>query len=78
MGRSKEDDVLYFQISMAEYLMERWGKTTDEFIKLDSKYEILKFLKIGYDSFDLIGDEEVAVEIEDYIKLQGGENDWLE
>ena len=64
--------VIFLQIDMMDYLMERWGKNTESFLELDEKYGILRFLRIGYEPFHLTGEEGIAEEVERYVAEQGG------
>ena len=52
--------------------MARWKKSMQDFLFMDEKYGILKFLLLGYESFHLTGEEGVAEEVEEFIKEQGG------
>jgi len=67
-----EERKSYLMICMADYLMHRWKKTLQEFLHLDSLYGILGYLILGYESFHLTGDEGIAEEVEEFIRLQGG------
>jgi len=64
--------IIFLQVDMMDYLMQRWGTNTDAFLALDEKYKILRFLRIGYEPFHLTGDEGIAEEVENYISEQGG------
>lgn len=64
--------IIFLQVDMMDYLMKRWGKNTNDFLALDEKYKILRFLRIGYEPFHLTGEEGIAEEIESYISGQGG------
>ena len=59
---------------MADYLMYRREKTLQEFLHLDSVYSILDYLILGYEQFHMTGDEGIAEEVEEFIRLQGGYN----
>jgi len=48
--------------------MKRHNLKPAEFIELDKKYGILKFLETGYEPFHLTGSEGVLNELEDYLK----------
>jgi hypothetical protein len=41
-----------------------------EFVGLDHKYGILRFIEIGYEPFHLTGTQGVIDEVEDYVKIQ--------
>jgi len=67
-----EERKSYLMVCMADYLMYRWGKTLQEFLHLDSLYGILDYLILSYEPFHLTGDEGIAEEVEEFIRLQGG------
>jgi hypothetical protein len=50
--------------------MRRHGLKPAEFVELDRKYGILRFIEIGYEPFHLTGTQGVIDEVEDYIKIQ--------
>ncbi|MDR3077070.1 MAG: DUF3791 domain-containing protein [Synergistaceae bacterium] len=41
-----------------------------DFVDLDHKYGILRFIEIGYEPFHLTGTQGVIDEVEDYVKIQ--------
>lgn len=67
------DNILFLQIKMMNYLINRWSKTYSEFLELDEKYSVLWYIRIGYESFHLMGEERIARELEKFIVEQGGE-----
>ena len=62
----------YLMISVADYLMSRWNIGLTDFLHMDTSYGILDYLILGYEPFHLTGNEGIAEEIEEFIKLQGG------
>jgi len=62
----------YLMVCMADFLMLRWQKTVHEFLYLDSLYGILDYLLLGYEPFHLTGDEGIAEDVEEFIRMQGG------
>ena len=61
------NQVLYLQTLITRLYMERHNLKPVEFLELDKKFEILKFLEIGYEPFHLTGPQGVLNELEDYI-----------
>jgi len=47
--------------------MERHGMTIEAFLALDAEKDILGFLKEGYESFHLTGDEGILDEVDAYV-----------
>ena len=79
MNRKEDPNVekikpeIYYMTSMVFFLTKHWNKSSQEFVELDKKYEILSYLNDGYESFHLTGDVGVAEELEQYIRDQGGD-----
>lgn len=67
-----QDHVLYLMVSKSLYLMNRWDIDSENFLVLNERYSILEFLKAGYESFHLTGDEGIALDVEQFIQDQGG------
>ena len=61
------NQVLYLQTEIVHLYMKRHNLKPAEFLELDRKYGILKFLETGYEPFHLTGPEGVLGELEDYI-----------
>ena len=72
MNMSLEDNIIYLQVSMSGFLINRWGITPEKFVEFDGKYKILWYIRLCYETFHLTGDEGIAEEIEQFIKEQGG------
>jgi hypothetical protein len=62
--------VLYLQVSIAKLYMKKHCMSVKEFLELDEKFDILGFLKIGYEPFHLTGDMGVLNEVEEYIAIR--------
>jgi hypothetical protein len=69
MGQDLTRSVLYLQASIAKLYMKKHGISVKEFLELDKKFDILGFLKIGYEPFHLTGDMGVLNEVEEYIAI---------
>ena len=67
-----EDSIVYLQVTMSSYLINRWRITPQKFVEMDKKYNLLWYIRLCYEPFHLIGDEGIAEEIERFIKDQGG------
>jgi hypothetical protein len=64
------NQTLYLQTMISRLYRERHNISLKEFIELDKKCGILKYLEIGYEPFHLTGTEGVLDEIEDYVNSQ--------
>jgi hypothetical protein len=63
----KVDNTLYLIVEISNEFMRQHNLTPMEFVELDKKYNILRFLEIGYEPFHLTGTQGVIEEVEDYI-----------
>ncbi|MDR3120188.1 MAG: hypothetical protein LBU58_02465 [Clostridiales bacterium] len=66
----KINQVAYLQAEIANAYMRRHELKPREFVDLDAKYRILRFVEIGYEPFHLTGTQGVIGEVEEYIKIQ--------
>jgi len=64
------DNATYLQTQIANLYIRRHGITPQEFIMLDAEYDVLGFLRDGYEPFHLTGAEGVLREVEEYIALE--------
>ncbi|MCL2603887.1 MAG: DUF3791 domain-containing protein [Defluviitaleaceae bacterium] len=66
----KLNQIAHLQTEVAHtYMRERNIKPVD-FVELDRKYGILRFIENGYEPFHLTGTQGIIDEIEDYIRIQ--------
>jgi hypothetical protein len=66
----KLNQVAHLQTEVVHaYMRERNLKPSD-FIELDRKYDILRFIEEGYEPFHLTGTQGVIDEVDDYIRIQ--------
>jgi hypothetical protein len=66
------NQVAYLQAEIAHAYMRRHKLKPLDFVDLDRKYGILRFIEIGYEPFHLTGTQGVIDEVEDYIRIQRG------
>ena len=59
--------VAFLQISIIRLFIERHGLSTEEFLELQKKKDIIGFLRLGYEPFHLTGDEGVLEELDAYV-----------
>lgn len=64
------NQVAHLQTEVAHAYMRKHSLKPDEFVNLDRKYNILRYIEIGYEPFHLTGTEGVVDEVEEYIKVQ--------
>ena len=62
------NQVLYLQTEISQLYMKRHNLKPAEFLEMDKKHGILKFLETGFEPFHLTGPEGVLNELEEYIK----------
>ena len=62
------DQVLYMQAGIANMYMKKYSLSPKEFLKLDKKHDILGFIQEGYESFHLMGDKGILIELEEYVR----------
>ena len=65
---SERMESIFLQVDMMYYLMKRWRKSFQEFLELDTSFQILELLRLAYERFHLMGDEGIAEEIEEHIE----------
>ena len=61
------DPVVFLQALFCILFMERHGLSPDEFLSLDTRKDIIGFLRLGYEPFHLTGDEGVLEDIDAYV-----------
>ena len=64
------NQILYLQTEIAHLYMKKHKLCPSEFLKIDKKCGILKYLETGYEPFHLTGPEGVLNELEDFISTQ--------
>jgi hypothetical protein len=55
---------LYLQVRIANEYKRRHNLSSEQFLELDRKYDILHILETGYEPFHLTGDEGILDEID--------------
>ena len=63
------DTVIYMQVEISNQYMRKYNITLDEFLDLDEKYDLLEFIREGYEPFHLMGNEGILLEINEYIEM---------
>lgn len=66
----KLNQVAHLQTEIAHAYMRKGNLSPSDFVELDHKYGILRFIEDGYEPFHLTGTEGVIDEVEDYIRIQ--------
>ena len=66
----KINQVAYLQAEIANEYMRKNKLKPTEFVDLDCKYGILRFIEIGYEPFHLTGTQGVVDEVEDYVRIR--------
>jgi len=61
------DPVVFLQAHFCILFMERHKILPQEFLDLLKKKDIVKFLRLGYETFHLTGDEGVLEELDSYV-----------
>jgi hypothetical protein len=70
MAYQNLDGVTYLQARISNLYIRKHGISPQEFVKLDDAWDVLGFLRDGYEPFHLTGDQGVLQEVEEYIALQ--------
>jgi hypothetical protein len=66
----KLNQVAHLQTEIAHAYMRRHNLKPADFVDLDRKYGVLRFIEDGYEPFHVTGTEGVLDEVEDYIRIQ--------
>jgi hypothetical protein len=66
------NQVAHLQTEIAHAYMRKHKLTPCAFAELDRKYDILRYLELGYEPFHLTGTQGVVEEVERYIKAPDG------
>jgi hypothetical protein len=66
------NQIAHLQTEIAHAYMRKHRLTPRAFAELDLKYDILRYLEIGYEPFHLTGTQGVVEEVERYIEEQNG------
>jgi hypothetical protein len=66
----KLNQLAHLQTEIAHAYMRQHNLKPADFVDLDHKYNILRFIEIGYEPFHLTGTQGVIDEVEDYVKIQ--------
>jgi hypothetical protein len=64
------NQIAYLQAEIAQAYMRQHHLKPTEFVELDRKYNILRFIEIGYEPFHLTGTQGIIEEVDDYIRIQ--------
>ena len=66
----KLNQVAHLQTEVAHAYMRRHNLTPSDFVDLDHRFGILRFIEEGYEPFHLTGTQGVIDEIDDYVRIQ--------
>ena len=66
----KLNQVAHLQTEIAHAYMRERNIKPEDFINLDRKYSILRFIEDGYEPFHLTGTQGIIDEIDDYVRIQ--------
>jgi hypothetical protein len=66
----KLNQVAHLQTEIAHAYMRERNLTPADFVELDRRYGILRFIANGYEPFHLTGTQGVIDEVDDYIRIQ--------
>lgn len=66
----KLNQVAHLQTEIAHAYMRKSNLSPSDFVDLDYKYGILRFIEDGYEPFHLTGTDGVIDEVEDYVQIQ--------
>ena len=66
----KLNQVAHLQTEVVHAYMRERNLKPEDFVDLDRKYGILRFIEDGYEPFHLTGTQGVIDEVDDYVRLQ--------
>jgi len=66
----KLNQVAHLQTEIAHAYMRGRNLRPADFVELDRKYGILRFIADGYEPFHLTGTQGVIDEVDDYVRIQ--------
>ena len=66
----KLNQVAHLQTEVAHAYMRERNLAPTDFVELDRKYGILRFIANGYEPFHLTGTQGIIDEVDDYIRIQ--------
>jgi hypothetical protein len=66
----KLNQVAHLQMEIVHAFMRQHDLKPADFVDLDRKYGILRFIEIGYELFHLTGTQGVIDEVEDYVNIK--------
>lgn len=69
---SRAENVLDFKITVMKIMQEGFNLSGIELSNLLEEYNILPFLDVGYEYFCSMGEKGILIEIEDFVREQGG------
>lgn len=69
---NREDSVLNLQVTLIPIMIQYWKIDQLRLSNLIDKYDLLDYIDICYEAFNSTGIQGVLNELEDYIKIQGG------
>ena len=61
------DPIAFLQAHISRLFMERHRLSSEAFLELDARVDILGFLRLGYEPFHLTGDEGILEELDAYV-----------
>ena len=64
------NQVAHLQTEVAHAYMRAHNLKPADFVDLDRKYGILRFIENGYEPFHLTGTQGIIDEVDDYVRLQ--------
>ena len=66
----KLNQVAHLQTEVAHAYMRGRNLKPSDFVDLDYRFGILRFIEEGYESFHLTGTQGVIDEVDDYVRIQ--------
>jgi hypothetical protein len=69
-GELYMNQILFMQTGIANMYMKKHKLSPEEFLTLDKKFDILGFIREGYEPFHLMGDKGILSEVEEYVRTK--------
>ena len=70
---AREKEVLNMQLVLIPILARAWGKSYAELSDVLKKYDVLSYIDVCYENYNSLGNQGIIDDLEDYIKMQGGD-----
>ena len=64
------------QLTLIPLLSNAWKLSYSDLAKIFKKYDVLSYIDVCYENYNLTGNQGIIDDIKDYIEMQGGNIAW--